>query len=322
MILSADFKRNLTSAKFHGRIELVEKLCRSVFLIEKQDAALLLPSYKDAINKSDRGRALIAAGREGMWGCGLLACRAAWIAGCGFVTWAGADYPYKASLEIPEALTARLSDKGLLDNKNSVAVGPGLGFSDEAHSFVKKATELAIPVVLDADALTVLAKKPPSQALGHNFLLSPHAGELSRMIKTPARAIEQDRLGHALGSAKAYGCWVLLKGFYPVLSDGKACWILPSGNSALAKAGSGDVLTGLLAGFMAQGLSVFESAILAVFLQGGTAERWLAGGRDINAFSASGILKNLPFVMRELRLLKNSTERRRGARSNGAPERS
>ena len=283
---------------------LVENVCRSVFLAEKRDTAPLLPSYKDTANKSDRGQALIAGGRKGMWGCGLLACRAAFIAGCGYVTWAGADYPYEGSLSLPEVLTARLDDKGLLNNKDAVAVGPGLGFSDRAWAFLQQLRRLARPVVWDADALSLLAEESPLKPLGRNALLTPHTGELSRMIKTPAKDIERDRLYYTRLGAKTYGGFLLLKGFYPVLSDGKACWILPAGNAALGKAGSGDVLTGLLAGLLAQGLSVFESALLGVFLQGGTAERWLAGGRDINSFSAGGIIEGLPFVMKELRRFK------------------
>ena len=106
---------------------------------------------------------------------------------------------------------------------------------------------------------------------------------------------------YAKQGAKSHSSWLLLKGFYPVLSDGGKNWIIQTGNSALGKAGSGDVLTGILTGLMAQGLSVFKASLLGNILQGETAKRWIEQGRDINSFSASEIIRELPFVMSEFR---------------------
>ena len=102
-------------------------------------------------------------------------------------------------------------------------------------------------------------------------------------------------------ASKKYSCPVLLKGFYPILSDGERSWILPFGNSALAKAGSGDVLTGILTSLLAQGLSLFQAALLAVILQGETAEQWLKEGKDRNSFSSSEIINGLALALSRLR---------------------
>ena len=280
--------------------KLLNPICNSAVLVEKKDVKVFLPSYKDMANKTHRGWALIAAGRPGMWGCGLLACRSAYTVGSGFVTWASKTYPYEKSTEIPEALLSRLDDKQLLDKKTAIGAGPGLGFSKMIENFILKLKKLKLPVLLDADALSLLAKQK-SARLNQNFLLTPHSGELSRLINIPSKTIDKNRLFYARQGAKKYNCWLLLKGFYPVLSDGEKCWIIPFGNSALGKAGSGDVLTGIITGLMAQGLSTFQAGTLGVVLQGETARQWTDKGKDINSFSASEIIKGLPFVMKKLR---------------------
>ena len=280
--------------------ELLNKTCHSVFLAEKQEAGSWLPSYKNTANKSHRGHALIVAGRRGMWGCGLLAARSAYTVGSGYVTWAGASYPYEESVNVPEALLSRLDEKNLFEKKTAVGAGPGLGFSKEAEQFILQLVSLPLPAVLDADAISFLGKGNFPR-LNKNFLLTPHAGELARRLGISSSHIDKDRLLYAKEGANKTGAWLLLKGFYPVLSDGERTWIIPSGSQALGKAGSGDVLTGMITGLLAQGLPIFKACVLAVFLQGESARRWVEKGRDINSFSASDIIQEMAFVMSEMR---------------------
>ena len=282
--------------------ELIEKICHCYFLVKKADVQEFLPSCKANANKTDRGHSLIIAGQEGMWGCGLLACRSAYTAGSGYVTWAGGSYPYKKSLDIPEALLAKIKDSLLFEKKTAVGAGPGLGFSKPVQKlYLKLFKTLKLPVLLDADALTFLAQQN-LRALNKNFILTPHYGELSRLLKTPSQDITKNPLLYAKQGAEKYNSWLFLKGFHSILSDGEKSWILNSGNSALGKAGSGDVLTGILTGLMAQGLPIFKACLLGGILHGETAERWLREKKDINAFSASEIIARLPFVMAELRV--------------------
>ena len=224
-----------------------------------------------------------------MWGCGLLACRSAYTVGSGYVTWASANYPYESSLQIPEVLLARLEDKQLFDKKTAIGAGPGLGFSKPVESFILKLKDLNLPVLLDADALTLIAQKQ-SFLLNKNFILTPHTGELSRLLNADSQSIEKDRLKYAKAGAIKYNCWLLLKGFQPILSNGEEHFLIQTGNSALGKAGTGDVLTGIITGLMAQGLSVFKACALGAMLHGETAGRWLAQGKDINSFSASEVI--------------------------------
>ena len=282
--------------------ELKTQVCSSYFLVEKEDVREFFPSYKSNANKIDRGHSLIVAGQEGMWGCGLLACRAAYTIGSGYVTWASENYPYKKSLEIPEALLAQIKDLSLFDKKTAVGVGPGLGFSKAVQEFYLKLFQLEDkPLLLDADALTFLAQNE-TVCLNKNFVLTPHYGELSRMLKVDSKRIAENPLLYAQQGAEKYNSWLFLKGFHSILSDGEKNWILNSGNSALGKAGSGDVLTGLLTGFMAQGLSLFKVCLLGGIVHGETAERWLREKKDMNSFSASAIIEQLAFVMAEMKL--------------------
>ena len=141
---------------------------QNVSIISKTEVKAYLPSYPNTANKTDRGWSLIAAGQEGMWGCGLLACRSAYTVGSGYVTWASEDYPYQNSLQIPEALLTRLEDKHLFDKKTAVGAGPGLGFSKAVESFISQLKDLNLPALLDADALTLIAQKQ-SFSLNKNF---------------------------------------------------------------------------------------------------------------------------------------------------------
>ena len=279
--------------------DLLDKVCHSLQLVQKKDLRSFLPVYKDTANKRDRGWSLIVAGQKGLWGCGLLACRAAYTVGSGYVTWAGASYPHEESLQVPEALFGLLSDKDLFDKKTALGVGPGLGFSKTVEQFLLKLKKLQFPMLWDADAITFLAKKQITD-LDKNILLTPHSGELSRLINIPSQTIDRDRLLYAEQGARKYNTWLLLKGFYPILSNGNKSWIIDTGNSALGKAGTGDVLTGVITGLMAQGLSVFQAGLLGAYLHGETARRWLRQGKHINSFSASRIIEELPFVMSEL----------------------
>lgn len=273
---------------------------QNLSILSKKDVKAYLPSYPKTANKTDRGWSLIVAGQEGMWGCGLLASRSAYTVGSGYVTWASSDYPYQNSLQIPEALLARLKDKMLFDKKTAVGVGPGLFFSKPIKNFIFKLKDLKLPVLLDAEALNLISTKK-SFLLDKNFLMTPHTGELSRLLNIPSQTIEKDRIKYAQEGALKYNCWLLLKGFQPILSNGEQNFLLSTGNSALGKAGTGDVLTGIITGLMAQGLSVFKACVLGTVLHGETAVRWLAEGKDINSFSASDIIHQLPFVMSEFR---------------------
>ena len=277
--------------------ELLSTVCDTFFLVEK--SAVSLPVYEDEANKSHRGHTLICAGREGFWGSGILACRGAFIAGSGYVTWAGQRLP--DIIKIPEVLTVNIEDSNVLHKKTAIAIGPGIGIEKPVGDFIGLLKNQDRPVVLDADALTFLSRNTSLFPLGFHCVLTPHTGELSRILAVSSEEIGRDRLRFAKEGARQTGGWIVLKGFHTVVSDGEKCWIVNSGNSALGKAGTGDVLTGLMAGFLAQGLSVRDGSLLAVAAHGETAEEWCRSGRDVNSFSASEALRLLPSVLFKMR---------------------
>ena len=278
--------------------KLLNEVCNQYFLVEKESLVSFLPTYKQDAHKSQRGHTLICAGRKGFWGSGVLACRGAFVVGSGYVTWASLqDVP--DILPLPEVLTSTLEDEEILLKKTAVALGPGVGLSDALKKFLQKLIKTNLAVVLDADALTFLSKQ--KEVLNQNFVLTPHSGELSRLLNLSSDEINRHRLRSVEQGAQLFQSWMILKGFHSILSNGQKSWIINSGNSALGKAGTGDVLTGMIAGFLAQGLDVKTASLLGVCIHGEVAEEWCRRGKDINSCSASEVLNLIPEVICEMK---------------------
>jgi hydroxyethylthiazole kinase-like uncharacterized protein yjeF len=138
-------------------------------------------------------------------------------------------------------------------------------------------------VVLDADGLNLLADLQPL-ALPRALVMTPHEKELARLLKVSPETVHADRAGYAERAARKYSAVVVLKGMGTVITDGERGFVNPTGNSALAKAGSGDALTGMIAGFLAQGLSPLDAACVAVYLHG------LAGELAAKELTEYGVL--------------------------------
>ena len=202
----------------------------------------------------------------------------------------------------PEFMTADANDSDFISKArfSAVGLGPGLGASDSTSELISQLYQSGLDsVVLDADALTNLANK--RQPLRPSWILTPHAGELSRLIGREAKAIESDRFQACQAAAKEWGTIVLLKGFRTVISDGEKTAVVMAGNSSLAKAGSGDVLTGLITGLMAQGVRPFAAACLGSYLHGRLADEWVKSGRDRISLEAGDIAEALPLIIRRVR---------------------
>lgn len=259
-----------------------------------------LPKRSDKSNKSDCGRVLVAAGHEGMWGAAILAATSAYRMGAGYVTVASFEDPSPVLLEVPEVLTARLSQDFLKQQKwSSLVVGPGLGVSKECADFIALLKEDQEHVVLDADALTVCVQFGLFP-LPESWVVTPHSGELSRILKISANEIEADRCRFALQGAHQVGCHLLLKGFHSVLAFEKRCMIIMAGNSALAKAGTGDVLAGMIGGLLAQGLPTLQATATAAYIHGRMADEWVRVGHGRASLCASDLREHLPVLMGRL----------------------
>ncbi|MGZ3743291.1 MAG: NAD(P)H-hydrate dehydratase, partial [Pseudobdellovibrionaceae bacterium] len=260
--------------------ELVKKTADRVFLVGRASARKLLPSRTSTSNKTHFGHLLIVAGSAGMEGAALLAAEAAARMGCGYVSLCSPS-PEIFKKSRPDFLRLSLDGffKSDLKKYTAVVVGPGLGVNLQTSQILEYLLKHHRKVLVDADALTVLAQNP-SWELPENWLLTPHAGELSRILGVPAKALEEDRLQSVQRAQKNKACLVLLKGFRTVLGAAKKIYIIGSGNVALAKAGSGDVLSGFIGSLMAQNLPTDKAAALGAYLHGWIADDWLRRGHS------------------------------------------
>ncbi len=290
-------------------------------LITGEWASLALPRRPLDANKGNFGRVLVAAGSINYIGAAYLACSGAMRVGAGLVTLATATslQPMVASkltevtyLPLPESSPGIVSPEAAklihqeISRYNVLLLGCGLGQSQSAIKFVKAtllAPKPALPsLVLDADALNILANIPNWwQQLTSDAILTPHPGEMARLAGTSVDEVQSDRVGSAKRGASEWHKTIVLKGAYTVIAapDGR-CRISPIANPGLASAGTGDVLAGAIAGFLAQGLSLFDAAALGVYLHGEAGEVVKAALGDAGMI-ASDLLPKLPLIIKQLK---------------------
>ena len=281
-------------------------------------AARRLPHRPAEGHKGRFGHTLVVAGSEGKAGAAALSATAALRAGAGLVTLAcprGLAESLDAKLTevmvapFPEVGRAQLAASGLkeilalAEDRDVLALGPGLGTHPETVALVLGLiTESSIPLVVDADGLNALVGSLPAlRSREGAAVLTPHPGEAARLLETSAAKINADRLGAARELSRQAGAIVLLKGAGSVIAapEGRSR-INPTGGAYLAAAGTGDVLTGMVAAFLGQGMDAMEAATLAAFLHGDAADR-LAQRRGESGLLAGEIGEELPACMQALR---------------------
>ncbi len=267
-------------------------------------ADLFLPRARNS-NKGMYGHALVVAGGPGKSGAAAMAGLSALRVGAGLVTVASGESALPAiSSHSPELMTEAVRNAGdvvrLANGKTVVAIGPGMGTAPETVALVRTVFDgLGLPLVVDADGLNVLGGLD-FRGAGAPRILTPHPGEMSRLTGLATADVQKDRLGCARKFAVARNVCVALKGDRTVIAfpDGRA-WINPTGSAAMATGGTGDVLTGMIAGLIAQFPDDWERAVLAaVWLHGRAGE---LGAREIGEKSliATDLLRFLPEAMRE-----------------------
>jgi NAD(P)H-hydrate epimerase len=258
----------------------------------------MIPSRTRDSHKGKNGHVLIVAGSRGMSGAAVLSALGALRIGAGLVTVAMPEseravltriVPEALSLPLPESSKGAVAAGSLnivnsyIERRriNAAAVGPGLSVAPAIGALIKKILRTwKLPLVLDADGLNNVAA---SDLKGYPALIiTPHPVELSRLIKEDPRVVQADRSGVAENTARKYGLTCVLKGFQTVISDKTRTRINPTGTPAMATGGMGDVLTGMIAGLLAQGLKPWEAACSGVYLHG------LAG--ELAAVADRGIL--------------------------------
>jgi len=270
--------------------ETIDKHVSNHHYLPAEEYADLLPHRPSDVHKYRCGTVLILAGSRAFGGAAVLTGLGALRSGAGLVTVAvpaGLEIPARVTL--PEALIAPLRETPqgtiaslpseelavLLERKHAVALGPGLGDDPQTNGFVVKLLgSLVLPVVVDADGFCAFGRTGTEPRFAASeVVLTPHAGELARVIGIKPATIEKERLELVPELAERWGVTLLLKGSPAVIGfpDGSLTFN-PTGDDALAHGGTGDVLTGLIAGLLAQGCSGHDAALLGAYLHGKAGE--------------------------------------------------
>ncbi len=306
-------------AELCGRLEVVDigippaafaEVRPQTQLLEAEEVGPLLPRRPRDAHKGTFGHVLIVAGSRGKTGAALLAAGAAARAGAGLTTLAAAESLLPVleghvrevmSEPLPDATdgTATLADGAvmdrLLEGRTAVVCGPGLGQAEGTRALVHHVVRHArVPLVLDADGLNAVAGTDVLRERPAPTIVTPHPGEMSRLLGCATAAVQADRVATARRFAAAQGVVTVLKGARTVIAtpDG-AVAISPTGNPGMSSGGMGDVLSGILGGLLAQGVEPMAAACLGVFAHGAAADA-VAARRGEVGLLAGDLLDELP----------------------------
>jgi NAD(P)H-hydrate epimerase len=280
------------------------------------DMRPFVPARARDVHKGSFGHALIVAGSRGKTGAAHLGAVAALRSGAGLVTVAtpsscqpvvasmGAEYMTLALEELPDGTASRAAAAAVLGGAHDViAAGPGIGTGADQQAFVLTLLERSTkPLLLDADALTVLSDAPAALrgAPDRPVVVTPHPGEMARLAGLTAADVQRRRLNVARDFATGHHVHVVLKGYRTlVVTPEGVVYINPTGNPGMATGGSGDVLTGMVAGWLAQGLHATAACLLAVYLHGAAGDR-AAAGLGETAMTAGDIIGEIGAATLEL----------------------
>lgn len=250
--------------------------------LQENEVKSLIPVRKRFSHKGTYGHGLLIAGSDGKMGACLLSSEAALRSGLGLLTvHTVSQGKFQFHQHIPEAMAHWDSNEKELSGENlpdlqtysAIGIGPGLGQGKGTKLALEKVLNSGVPCVIDADALNVLAETPGLlEKLHENCILTPHPKEFERLAGSFATSTE--RLDRALQFSRKYGCVLVLKDAITAVIDSKGdVFFNTTGNPGMAKGGSGDVLTGIILGCLAQRISSFDAARIAVFAHGSAGDK-------------------------------------------------
>lgn len=286
-------------------------------LIHFGDIVSLFPPRPRESHKGTYGHLLVVAGSEGYTGAAALASLSALRVGTGLVTLGVPESLHDLmEIKLTEVMTKPLPETkqrtvslravdpilDALQKCHALAVGPGLSVHPEVSYLLENLlSKVEVPVVLDADGLNAIADNPEVlKSCNAPVVITPHPGEMSRLCKLSVHQVQKNRLQVAKEFAQSYGVTVVLKGHRTVVADPKGnVYINSTGNPGMATGGTGDVLTGIIGGFLAQGLQPVQAATAGVFLHG-LAGDFAAREKSESGLIAGDILEKLPYTMKEL----------------------
>ena len=245
-------------------------------------------------HKGDYGRVLVVAGSAGMAGAAALASQAVLRAGAGLVTCACPAEVLPRLAPFPCVMTAAPQEAPKIALKaDALCVGPGLGKAAATSALVRSLLSGSpTPAVVDADALAAL-DAPTLATLRDRAVLTPHPGEMAGLLGITTPKVQADRRGVAKVFAERHGLVVVLKGHETVVTDGHRLAVNATGNAGMATAGAGDVLSGVIAALLGQGMEPFEAAYLGTYLHG-LAGDLAAQAKGLHSLIATDLLEFLP----------------------------
>lgn len=299
----------------------------NTFLLDRDYISANLPKRRPDGHKGTFGSVLVVAGGKGYSGAACLTSLGALVSGAGLVRLC---YPENIStavekkltevikLPLPTTINGTLAISGfnqikkIASNSTVLAIGPGVTTNKETKELIQKVIKSSdLPMVIDADGLNnisldFLLKIPKQKRL--NIVITPHPGEFSRLFNIPVDVINENRIDITREWTKKLSIIIALKGTPTVIGvpDGNV-YINPTGNSGLAKGGSGDVLTGMIAGFIAQGASSINAACLGVYLHGLSADLAVKTKTEYS-LTATDLIKTLPKAIQSILLTTNNQQ--------------
>ncbi|MCR4880379.1 MAG: NAD(P)H-hydrate dehydratase [bacterium] len=265
--------------------------------------------FKDS-NKGDYGKVLNITGSKNYTGAGMLSALAALKVGAGYSILCSDEYSINASRSVScdviykshknfdfEIVKAYIEEQKI----DSIVFGCGIGVDSTTTDFTGKLIEYLktteIPTVVDADGINCLAKI--GVELNKNFILTPHPAELARLLYTEADVIQEDRENYIRKAQEQFKVTIILKGYNTLIADNEHIYKNRTGTSALSKAGTGDVLAGMIGGFLAQNVSVRDAAILSVYLHGISSQVYTDEYSEYSML-ASDLLDYIPLAIKEV----------------------
>jgi len=271
-------------------------------MLDDTKAIKMLPKRLPRSNKGTHGRVCVIAGSENMPGAAVLCCKAAYKAGAGLVDAcvvnSVATILHNSAPEVITSATSSIGLENAIKQASVVAIGPGLGRTEKASNLVVKAINFCNKydktMVIDADGLmAIAANKEILNGLKVPCIITPHPGEMAALTGTNIQDVLDDIISCARNFSQSYNTITLLKDARTIIaSPSKRIFINPTGTSALAKAGSGDVLTGIIAAFVAQGLEAHTAAVLGAYVHG-KAGQMAAEAHSLYGVNASDIIEHI-----------------------------
>lgn len=299
-------------------------------LIDAGSLAFLGVPRKRESNKGDYGHVLVLGGSTGKSGAAAMTGMAALRAGAGLVSVACPKSVLSTVASFaPELMTVPLEEttvggfsvvnfeqmRTLAEGKRVVAVGPGAGLDEETQQFIRAFVDRCeVPVVLDADGLNAFAGHAQNLTpIRHPLILTPHPGEMARLVKQTVAEVQNNRINTARWFAQEHGCYLVLKGHRTLVAEPSGeVWINTTGNPGMATGGTGDVLTGILAGLVAQYPQRIGEAVSAAVYLHGRAGDIAAEHFGERAVIATDLISALPEAFQEIAVTPASTNQQRG----------